>query len=77
MSCYCLDLFVPQVLISAAAFAASHLLIADLQSCLALFFLGIVLGTTAVAARGNMIAPLTAHSAYNAILFAAALQPKF
>lgn len=59
---------------SSAVFAASHLGVADVQSCVAIFVLGCVLGTTAVMSKGGLIAPFTAHSLYNAVLFIAALQ---
>lgn len=51
-----------QVIISAAAFAASHLSIRDSP---ALLLLGCVFGAVAVASRGNLAAVTLAHAFYN------------
>lgn len=54
---------------SAAVFAFAHLL-PPLDTA-RLFAVGVVLGATTLAARGNLVAPILAHAGYNAIVLAA------
>lgn len=66
--CHWCAVFKVQVAVSSAAFAAAHLNPAE---ALPLFVLGLMLGTTAIAAEGNLVAPTIAHALYNGALFAA------
>ena len=54
---------------SAAVFAAAHL--APPSATAQLFAVGMVLGATTLAARGNLAAPIIAHAGYNALTIAA------
>jgi membrane protease YdiL (CAAX protease family) len=59
----------PQVVVSAALFAAAH----PPSAFAAQLLLGTVLGTACVAARGNLAAPLTGHALYNGLLVLGAI----
>ncbi len=58
-----------QVAASSLLFAAAHPPSAFLVEAL----LGAALGTACVAARGNLVAPVLAHAAYNGLVVSAAL----